>query len=76
MASRGGGDKVVLLVKVYLEEMQVAWGGFHCNLVKDWSRENMCLVGIQVDRSLGVSVFSIGCSRKRYLVHEFPMTLR
>ena len=44
-------------MKAALKERQVAGGGFHCNLVKDWSRENMCLVGIQVDRSLGVSVF-------------------
>ena len=69
-------DKVVFLVKVALKESQVAGGGFHCNLVKNWSGGNMCLVGIQVDRSLGVSVFSIGCSRRRYLVHEIPRTLR
>ena len=69
-------DKVVLLVKVALEERQVEGGGFYCNSVKNWSEENMGLVGIQVDRSLGVSVFSIGCSRRRYLVHEIPRTLR
>ena len=72
----GGGDKVGLLVKVALEERQVAGGGFHCNLVKNWSGEKMCLVGIQVDRSLVVSVFSIGCYRRRYLVHEITRTLR
>ena len=63
----GGGDRVVLLVKVDLEERQV---------VKNWSGKNMCLVGIQVDHFLGVSVFSIVCSRRRYLVHEIPWTLR
>ena len=52
MASRGGGDRTMLLVKVDIEERQV---------VKHWSWEKMCLVGIQVDRSMGVSVFSIGC---------------
>ena len=62
-------DKVVLLVKVAIEERQVAGGGFHCNLVKNWSGEKMFLVGIQVDCSLDVSVFSIVCSRRRYLVH-------
>ena len=72
----GGCDKVVLLVKVALEERQVAGGGFHCNLVKNWYGEKMCLVWIWVDRSLGVSVFSIGCSRRRYLVHEILRTLR
>ena len=60
-------DKVVLLVKMALKERQV---------MNNWSGEKMCLVGIQVDRSLGVSVFSIGCSRRRYLVHEIPRTLR
>ena len=69
-------DKVVLLVKVAIEERQVAGVGFHCNLVKNWSGEKMCLVGIRVDRFLVVSVFSIGCSRRRYLVHEIPRTLR
>ena len=39
----GGYDRVVLLVKLALEERQV---------VKNWSGEKMCLVGIQVDRSL------------------------
>ena len=39
---------MVLLVKVALEERQA---------VKNWSGENMCLVGVQVDLSLGVSVF-------------------
>ena len=72
----GVRDKVVLLVKVDLEERQVAGGGFHCNLVKNWSGERMCLVGIRVYHSLGVSVFSIGCSRRRYLVHEIPRALR
>ena len=72
----GGCDKVVFLVKVDLEERQVAGCGFHCNSVKNWSGENMCLVGIRVDRSLGVSVFSIGCFRRSYLVHEIPRTLR
>ena len=48
-------DKVVLLVKVALEERKVAWSGFHFNLVNNWSGENMCLVGIQVDRFLGIS---------------------
>ena len=67
---------MVLLVKVALEERQVAGGGFHCFLVKNWSGENMCLVGIKVDRSLSVSVLSIGCSRRRYLVHEIPRKLR
>ena len=76
MASRGGCDKVVLLVKVALEERQVAGGGFHCNLVNNWSGENMFLLGILVDPSLGVSVFSIGCSRRGYIVHEIPRTLR
>ena len=66
----------LLLVKVALEERQVAGGGFHCNSVKNWSGEKMCLVGIRLDRSLGVSVFSIVCSRRRYLVHEIPRTLR
>ena len=70
-----GCDKVVLLVKVALEESQVAGGGFHYNLLKNWSGEKMCLVGIWVDCSLGVSVFSIGCSRRRYLAHETPRTL-
>ena len=61
MASFSGVcDRVVFLVKVALEERQV---------VKNWSVENIFLVGIQVDRSLGVSVFSIVCSRRRYLVH-------
>ena len=69
-------DKLVLLVKVALEERQVAGGGFYCNSVKNWSGEKMCLVIISVDRYLGVSVFSIDCSRRRYLVHEIPRTLR
>ena len=60
-------DKVVLLVKVALGESQI---------VKNWSGENMCLVGIQVDFSLVVSVFSTGCFRSRYLVHEIPRMLR
>ena len=64
------------MVKVALEERQVAVGGFLCNLVKNWSGEKMCLVGIRVDCSLGVSVSSIGCSGRRYLVHEIPRTLR
>ena len=59
-----------------LEERQVAGGDFHCNLVKNWSGENMCLVGIRVDRSLGVSVFSRGYSRRRHLTHEIPKTPR
>ena len=71
-----GFDKVVLPVKVDLKERQVVGGGFHCNSVNNWSGENMCLVGIQVDRSLGVSVFSIGCSRRRHLMHEITRTLR
>ena len=33
-----------------------AGGDFHWNLVKNWSGEKMCLVGIQVDRSLNVPV--------------------
>ena len=41
-------DKVVLLVELALEERQV---------VKNWSGEKMCLVGIQVDPFLVVSVF-------------------
>ena len=49
---------------------------FHCNLVKNWSGENMCLVGTRVDRSLGVSVFSIGYSRRRHMMYEIPRTLR
>ena len=60
-------DRVVLLVELALEERQV---------VKNWSGENMCLVGIQVDRFLGVSVLSIVCSRRRYLVHEITRMLR
>ena len=72
----GGGDNVVLLVNVSLEERQVEEGGFHCNSVKNWYGENMCLVGIRVDCSLVVSVFSIVCFRRRYLVHEIPRTLR
>ena len=67
LASRGGGDRVVLLVEFALEESQV---------VKNWSGEKMFLVGIKVDRFLDVSVFSIVCSRRRYLVHEIPRTLR
>ena len=59
-----------------LEEMQVAGGDFCCNLVNNWSGENICLVGIWVDRSLGVSVFSRGYYRRRYLMHETPKTLR
>ena len=76
LGSSGVCDKLVFLVKVALEERQVAGGGFHCNSVKNWSGEKMCLVSISVDRSLGVSVFSTGCSRRRYLVHEIPRTLR
>ena len=57
----GGYDRVVLLVELDIEERQV---------VKNWSGEKMCLVGIQVDHFLGVSVFSIVCSKRRYLVHE------
>ena len=60
-------DRVVLLVELALEERQV---------VKNWYGEKMYLVGIQVDRFLGVSVFSIVCSRRRYLVHEIPRMLR
>ena len=63
----GGGDRVVLLVELALEERQV---------VKNWSGENMCLVGIQVDPFLDVSVFSIVCSIRRYLVHGMPRMLR
>ena len=63
----GGCDRAVLLVKVDLEERQV---------VNNWSGEKMCLMGIQVDHSLGVSVFSIVCPKKRYLVHKIPRTLR
>ena len=63
----GGGDRVVLLVKVDLEERQV---------MKNWSGGNMCLVGIQVDHSLGFSVFSIVCFRRRNILHEIPRTLR
>ena len=44
--------------------------GFRCNLVKNWSGEKMCLVGIWVDCSLGVSVFSRGYSRRRHLMHD------
>ena len=58
---------MVLLVELALKERQV---------VKNWSGEKMCLVGIQVDFFLGVSVFSIVCSRRRYLVHEIPRTIR
>ena len=58
---------MVLLVELALEERQV---------VKNWSGEKMCLVGIQVDRFLGVSVFSIVSSKRRYLVHEIPRMLR
>ena len=92
MDSWGGCEKVVFPVEVVtekggvvlgcfvktftLEEMRVAEVDFRCILVKNWSGEKMCLVGIRVDRSLGVSVFSIGCSRRRYLVHEIPRTLR
>ena len=39
-----------------LEERRVAGGDFRWNLVKSWSGENMCLVGIRVDCSLDVSV--------------------
>ena len=67
---------MVLLVKVSLEERHVAGVGFHCNSVNNWSGEKVCLVGIQVDCSLGVSVLSIGCSRRRYIVHEIPNTIR
>ena len=62
-----GCDRVVLLVKLDLKERRV---------VKNWSGEKMCLVGIQVDRFLGVSVFSIVFSGRRYLVHDIPRTLR
>ena len=50
-------------MELALEERQV---------VKNWSGEKMFLVGIQVDRFLDVSVFSIVCSRRRYLVHGIP----
>ena len=69
-------DKLVLPVEVALEERQVEGGGFHFNSVKNWSGENMCLVGIRVDCSLGVSAFSIGYSRRRHLMHEIPRKLR
>ena len=55
-----------------LEERRVEGGDFCCNSVKNWSGENMCLVGIWVDRSLGVSVFSREYSRRRHLTHEIP----
>ena len=71
-----GCYKVVLPAEVALEERQVAGGGFHCNSVKNWSGENMCLVGIWVDCSLGVPVFSIRYSRRRHLMHEIFRTLR
>ena len=60
-------DRVVLLAKLALKERQV---------VKNWYGGNMCFVGIHVDQFLGVSVFSIVCSRRRYLVHEIPRMLR
>ena len=59
-----------------LEERRVAGGDFCCNLVKNWSQERMCLVGIRVDCSLGVSVFSIVYSIKRHLTHEISKTPR
>ena len=68
----GGCDNVMLPVKVALEERQVVGGGFHCNSVKNWSGEKMCLVGIWLDLSLGVSVFSIGCFIRRHLMHKIP----
>ena len=88
----GGCDKVVLPVEVVPEkgevvlgcfvkiltlgERRVAGGEFRCNLVKNWSVEKMCLVGMQVDCSLDVSVFSRGYSRRRHLTHENPKTPR
>ena len=57
---------VVLLVDLALKERQV---------VKNWSGEKMCLVGIQVDHFLDVSVFSIVCSRRSYLVNGIPRML-
>ena len=51
---------MVLLVELAIKERQV---------VKNWSGEKRCLVGIQVDRFLDVSVFSIVCSIRRYIVH-------
>ena len=63
----GGCDRVVLLVKVTLEER---------HLVKNWYGEKMCSVGIQVNRFLCVSVFSIVRYRRRYVVHEIHRTLR
>ena len=57
---------MVLLVELALEERQA---------VKNWSGEKMFLLGIQVDRFLDVSVFSIVVSRRRYLVHGIPRML-
>ena len=75
---KGEGEVVLgcFVETLTLEERQVAGGGFHCSLVENWSGENMCLVGIQADRVLGVSVFSRGYSRKRHLMHEITRTLR
>ena len=68
----GSGEGEVVLgcfvKKLTLKERQVAGGDFRCNSVKNWYGEKMCLVGIQVDRSLGVSVFSRGYSRRRHLM--------
>ena len=73
-----GEEEVVLgcFVKTLtLDERQMAGGDFCCNLVNNWSGKMMCLVGIWVDRSLGVSVLSRGYSRRRHLLHETPKTL-
>ena len=72
----GGCKKVVLPVEVVpdkeelvlgcfvetltLEERRVTGGDFRWNSVNNWSAKNMCLVGIQVDCSLDVSVCSRG----------------
>ena len=56
----GSGEGGVILgcfvETLNFEERRVAGGDFRCNLVKNWSGEKMCLVGIRVDRSLDVSV--------------------
>ena len=59
-----------------LEERQVAGNAFRCNSVKNWSGEKMCLVGIRVDHSLGVSVFSRWYSIRRHRIHKISKTLR
>ena len=74
---KGEGEVVLgcFVKTLTLEERHVAGGDFRCNLVNNWSGKKMCFVGIRVGRSLGVSVFSRGYSRRRNLVHEIPKTL-